>query len=88
MREPKLNPKHLKALAKLASTEEYKILKFLCENMIFNCMVDAMKVPPNNPNFLIAKTSEYKGAIIALKRVIKQIENASKRLEKLEEKND
>ncbi len=86
MHQPKLNIKHLEALSRLGNSSEYGVLKALMKNAIYNCMINTMKIPATDPNYLIAKKSEYAGEIIAIKWIIKQVEDASSKLNLEEEK--
>ncbi len=86
MYSPKLNAPHLAALAKLGASEEFEVLRMLIKNGVYNCMVNTMKIPATEPNYLIAKKSEYAGEIIAMKWILKVVDEAGNKLDREEEK--
>ena len=86
MYQPKLNAQHLAALAKLGASEEFQVLRMLLKNGIYNCMINTMKIPATEPNYLIAKKSEYAGEVIAIKWILKMVDEATVKLNREEEK--
>jgi hypothetical protein len=75
----------LAALAKIASTPEFKVLKRISDNRIFYQKDHIIALPEKNPYLGIDKAYD-RGVIAGIRIVIKSIETASIEMEKLAEK--
>jgi len=75
----------LAALAKMAKTPEFKVLKRISDNRIFYQKDHIIALPEKNPYLGIDKAYD-RGVIAGIRIIIKSIETAEVEMEKLAEK--
>lgn len=76
----------LEVLASLKETVEWAIVKRLAQRYIYNLQKASFKLMETDPTYLAVRHSEFAGQALGIKELIKMVDNAGKKLEKLEKK--
>ena len=79
-------PEELEVLMRLKGTLEWAIFKRYAQRYIGNLRRASFKLTEEKPNYLAVRHAEFAGQALGIKQMIKLVENAGQRLEKMEEK--
>lgn len=74
----------LEVLAQLKHSVEWAIFKRLCQRYIGNLRRVSFKLTEENPTYLAVRHAEYAGQALGIKQIIKLVEKAAERLDKME----
>lgn len=77
-------PEELEVLARLKTSIEWAIFKRFAQRYIGNLRRVSFKLTEENPTYLAVRHAEYAGQALGIKAMIKLVEKASERLEKME----
>lgn len=77
----------LEVLSRLKDTVDWVIVKRMATRYIQNLRKASFKLIETNPQYLAVRHAEFAGQALGIKTLIKIVDEAGKRKEKLEKKN-
>lgn len=75
----KLDNKHIEALARLSTNNDFKTLVMILRNHMNNCMVTEFKYPTSDPVANTTNKSYYQGQVDLIKLIIKTVESSKRK---------
>ena len=76
----------LEALSRLNSSVEWMIVKRLAQRYVNNLRKASFKLTEENPTYLAARHAEFAGQALGIKMLIRMVDDAGKKRDKLENK--
>lgn len=78
----------LEVLSRLSASVEWAVLKRLAARYIGVLRRSSFKLTEENPTYLAVRHAEFAGQALGVKTLIKMVDEAGKKVEKMESKNE